>query len=87
MANIKSAAKRVKVSEIRRMRNAAAKSRLRTAARKYKEAVEAGNKEEAQALLKNLLSLLDKAAGKNLIHKNAAARKKSKMQKLFNAMA
>ncbi len=87
MANIKSAAKRVKVSEVRRMRNMAAKSRLKTATRKYKEAVEAGNKELAEPLLKDLLSLLDKAAGKNLIHKNAANRKKSKMQKKFNTMA
>ena len=87
MPNIKSAAKRVKVAELRRMRNMAAKSRIKTATRKYKEAVEAGNKELAQPLLKDLISLLDKAAGKKLIHKNAAARKKSKLQKAFNAMA
>ena len=87
MPNIKSASKRVKVSEIRRMRNMAAKSRLKTATRKFKEAVEAGNKEAAQPALKELLALLDKAAGKKLIHKNAAAHKKSKMQKLFNKMA
>ena len=64
MPNIKSAAKRVKVAEVRRMRNMAAKSRIKTATRKYKEAVEAGNKELAQPLLKDLISLLDKAAGK-----------------------
>ena len=87
MPNIKSAAKRVKVAEVRRMRNMAAKSRNKTATRKYKEAVEAGNKELAQPLLKDLISLLDKAAGKKLIHKNAAARKKSKLQKAFHAMA
>ena len=87
MPNIKSAAKRVKVAEVRRMRNMAAKSRIKTATRKYKEAVEAGNKELAQPLLKDLISLLDKAAGKKLIHKNASARKKSKLQKAFNAMA
>ena len=87
MPNIKSAAKRVKVAEFRRMRYMAAKSRIKTATRKYKEAVEAGNKELAQPLLKDLISLLDKAAGKKLIHKNAAARKKSKLQKAFNAMA
>ena len=87
MPNIKSASKRVKVSEIRRMRNMAAKSRLKTATRKFKEAVEAGNKEAAQPALKELLALLDKAAGKNLIHKNAANRKKSKLQTAFNKMA
>lgn len=87
MPNIKSASKRVKTAEVRRMRNMAAKSRLKTATRKFKEAVEAGNKESAQPALKELLALLDKAAGKKLIHKNTAARKKSKMQKLFNKMA
>ncbi|MEG0875502.1 MAG: 30S ribosomal protein S20 [Clostridiales bacterium] len=87
MPNIKSAAKRVKVSELRRMRNMAAKSRIKTATKKYKESVDAGNKEQAQSLLKDLICLLDKAAGKKLIHKNAVARKKSKLQKQFNAMA
>ena len=87
MPNIKSASKRVKTSEIRRMRNMAAKSRLKTANRKFKEAVESGNKDQAQPALKELLALLDKAAGKKLIHKNAAARKKSKMQKAFNKLA
>lgn len=87
MPNIKSASKRVKISEVRRMRNMAAKSRLKTATRKFKEAVDTGNKDQAQPALKELLALLDKAAGKRLIHKNAAARKKSKVQKMFNQMA
>ena len=86
MPNIKSASKRVKISELRRMRNMAAKSRLKTATRKFKEACEAGNKELAQPALKELLALIDKAAGKKLIHKNAANRKKSQMQKLFNKL-
>lgn len=87
MPNIKSASKRVKVAEVRRMRNMAAKSRIKTATKKYKTAVEAGNKEQALPLLKDIISLLDKAAGKKLIHKNAAARKKSKLQKAYNAIA
>lgn len=86
MPNIKSAKKRVKLAETRRLRNASAKSRLKTAHKKYIETVEAGDKEQAAVLLKDVISLLDKAAGKNLIHKNAAARKKSKAQKLYNAM-
>lgn len=86
MPNIKSAAKRVKTSEVRRMRNMAAKSRIKTATKKYMTAVEAGDKEQALPLLQENLSLLDKAAGKKLIHKNAAARKKSKLQKAYNAM-
>lgn len=86
MANIKSAAKRAKTSEVRRMRNMAAKSRLKTVTKKYTTAVEAGDKAQALPLLQDVLSLLDRAAGKKLIHKNAAARKKSKMQKAYNAM-
>ncbi len=84
MPNIKSAAKRVRVSEMNRQRNVAAKSKLKTATKKFKEADAAGDKEAAQPLLKDVLCLLDKAAGKKLIHKNAADRKKSKLQQKFN---
>ncbi len=84
MPNIKSAAKRVRTSEANRQRNVAAKSQLKTATKKFKEAAATGDKEAAQPLLKDVLCLLDKAAGKRLIHKNAADRKKSKMQRQFN---
>ena len=85
MANIKSAKKRVLIAEARRVKNAAARSRIRTALKKYEASLAAGvNKEETQALLVEVISLLDKAARTHLIHKNAAARKKSRMVTKFN---
>lgn len=85
MANIKSAKKRVLIAEARRVKNAAARSRIKTALKKYEASLAAGvNKEETQALLVNVISLLDKAARTNLIHKNAAARKKSRLVTKFN---
>ncbi len=60
MANIKSAKKRVLIAEARRVKNAAARSRIRTALKKYEASLEAGtNKEETQALLREVISLLD----------------------------
>lgn len=84
MPNIKSAKKRVEIAETRRVRNAAAKSRVKTAVKKFMEALPSGDKDNAQGLLVSAIQKLDKAAGKNILHKNAAARKKSKLQKAFN---
>lgn len=84
MANIKSAVKRMKTSEVNRQRNAAAKSELKTATKKFAEAAATGDKDAAQPLLKDVLCLLDKAAGKKLIHRNAADRRKSRLQRQFN---
>lgn len=81
----KSAIKRHKQSEARRIRNHAVKSSVRTAAKKYTNAVHTGSKENAAALLKELSSKLDSAARKGILTKNSAARKKSRMQLLFNA--
>jgi small subunit ribosomal protein S20 len=84
MPNIKSAKKRVIVAEVRRQKNAAAKSALRTAIKKYEQALKAGDKEQALPLLTKSISMLDKAAQKNLIHKNAAARQKSRLTTMYN---
>lgn len=84
MPNIKSAEKRVLIAEARRVKNAATKSRLKTSVKKYNEALQNGDKEQAQGLLVKAISGIDKAAGKGIIHKNSAARKKSKLQKLLN---
>lgn len=86
MANIKSAKKRVLIAEARRVKNAAERSKIKTALKKYEAALEAANadKEETQKLLVNVISMLDKAARTNLIHKNAAARKKSRLTHKFN---
>ena len=84
MPNIKSAKKIVIIAEARREKNAAAKSTLRTAVKKYEQAVAAGNKEEAKVLLAKAIGLLDKAAQNNLIHKNTAARQKSRLALMYN---
>ena len=81
----RSAIKRHNQSEVRRMRNRSAKSEVRTTARKYTEAVHAANAENAAALPRELSSQLDSAARKGILTKNSAARKKSRMQLLYNA--
>ena len=86
MPNIKSAKKRVLVAEIRRQRNAAAKSKMKTQLKKFDAALASGDKEAAAAELAASVSILDKTAGKGVIHKNAADRKKSRMYRDFNAM-
>lgn len=87
MANIKSALKRIKVNEKKRQANKPIKSELKTYIKKTRAAIEEGRKEDAQELLKITDKKLSKAAVKNIIHKNAAARNMSKLQKSFNAMA
>ena len=77
MANIKSQIKRIKTNEKARQRNKAVKSSLKTAIRKAREAVEAGDFEKATALTREANKKLDKAASKGVIHKNQAANKKS----------
>lgn len=85
--NIKSSIKRVEVARIRTLRNAAAKSNLRTTVKKFREAVVSGDQELAKNSLVKAISTLDKAAKKGIIHKNAAARKKSQLQRLYNTSA
>jgi len=86
MPNIKSAMKRVKVSKAKNLQNRIKKSELKTTLRKYREAVEAKSP-EAENLLKLAIKKVDQAVSKNLIHKNTASRKKSQLQKAFNAMS
>ena len=86
MANIKSAKKRVMIAEMRRQRNMIAKSRLKTQLKKFSAAIAGGNKEAAAEQLKTSVSALDKTAAKGVIHKNAAARRKSNLYRAFNGM-
>lgn len=76
--------KRQKQNEARRLRNKSVKSSVRTCAKKYIALVRTGDSEKAQATLRELSSKLDSAARKGIISRNAAARKKSRMQKYFN---
>ncbi|GAB3945178.1 30S ribosomal protein S20 [Corynebacterium tapiri] len=87
MANIKSQKKRVITNEKRRQRNQAIRSAVRTDIRKFREAVEAGSKENAGELLRVASRSLDKAVTKGVFHRNNAANKKSRMAAAFNKMS
>jgi len=84
LANTKSAKKRALTAAKRTVRNKMVKSSLRTAVRKYREAV---GTENAQVLLNQAFSALDRAATKGVIHKNTAARKKARLAKKLAAVA
>ena len=87
MPNIKSAIKRVNVIEKKTLRNNMIKSGYKSAVKKFEQAVEAGNKEEATKLFSLATKKVDQACTKGVIVKNTAARKKSNMAKKLNAMA
>jgi len=82
-----SAAKRYKQSEKRRLRNRAAKSRVRTVTKSFMTAVKTGDKDAAEVKFKEMAKLMDTAAGKGIYHKNTVARKKSRMNKLLNSLS
>ena len=86
MANIKSARKRIRVSEKRRLHNAMITSRMRTSIRRFNEAVETNDTEIILASLNYAFSVIDKAATKGVIHKNNAARKKAQLSRRLNAI-
>ncbi|MFD4029259.1 30S ribosomal protein S20 [Streptomyces sp. NBC_01102] len=77
MANIKSQIKRNKTNEKARLRNKAVKSSLKTSIRKAREAAASGDVEKATVAVRDASRQLDKAVSKGVIHKNAAANKKS----------
>ncbi|CAN5198286.1 30S ribosomal protein S20 [soil metagenome] len=81
MANIKSQIKRNRQSDAAHERNKSVKSALKSAVRKFREAAEAGDKEQAGQLSAAAARKLDKAASAGVIHKNQAANKKSAMAK------
>ncbi len=87
MPNIKSAKKRVKVTKIKTLNNRTFKTSLKTSVKKFEAAVLAGDKEAAAVAYKEAVKKVDKAAAKGLIHKSAAARKKSQFTLKLNAMA
>ena len=76
MPTIKSAEKRLRQSKKRRERNRSVKSRIRTG---EKRLLAADSTEEAREILQEMYALLDRAAGKGVIHENKAAREKSKL--------
>ena len=87
MANIKSQIKRNRQNEKRRLRNKAVKSSLKTAIRKFNEAVKSGDAEAARTLLHDASRKLDKAVSKGVIHKNQAANRKSAIAQRHHSLA
>ena len=86
MPNIKSAKKRVKIIEKKTLRNNMIKSGYKSAVKKFEQAAEAGNLDEATKLFSEATKKLDQACSKGVIVKNTAARKKSNMAKKLNAI-
>ena len=80
MANNPSAIKRIRQSGVRRLRNRSQRSRMRTAVKALRQAVEAGDAQAARQLLPGTLQLVDVTAQKGAIHRNAAARTKSRLE-------
>ena len=84
MANIKSAKKRVLIAQRNTERNVAFKTSIKTAVKKVLACAVSEDKSELNALLSKVYQLCDKAAGKGILHKNTAARKKSRLTKAVN---
>jgi small subunit ribosomal protein S20 len=86
VANHKSAEKRNRQAQIRRLRNKMNKTRMKTSIRKLDEVVASGTAEDAQAALKEATVIIAKTASKGTIHKKTASRKISRLAKRVNAM-
>ena len=86
LANIKSAKKRIKVIQAKTLQNKMFKTQLKTEIKKYEAALAAGDVELAQATYKAATKKIDQAASRGIIHKNAAAHKKSQFTKKLNAL-
>ncbi|HOV70517.1 MAG TPA: 30S ribosomal protein S20 [Clostridia bacterium] len=84
MPNIKSAIKRVAVSEKKTLRNRMVKSKIKTALKRFDAAVEANDLEKASGLLPIVSAELDKAASKGIVHRNYADRNKSRLAVKLN---
>lgn len=84
MANIKSAKKRVLITQRNTERNVAFKTSIKTAVKKVLACAQSEDRTELNALLSKVYQLCDKAAGKGILHRNTAARKKSRLTKAVN---
>ena len=81
MANTKSAEKRIRQSAVNRERNRSSKSQMRSAVRELRGKIEAGDATGAQELLPTTLRIIDMTAQKRAVHRNLAARTKSRLTK------
>lgn len=86
MANTPQSRKRARQSVKRRAHNTSLRSKLRTYIKKVRYAIADGNKQEAQAAFTNAVPVIDRMAGKGFIHKNAAARYKSRLNAQIKAL-
>ena len=86
MANSAQSRKRARQAEKHRQANASYRSMFRTFIKKVIASVEAGDKQQAQAAYKSAAAMIDKTANKGLIHKNRAARQKSRLNSRVRAM-
>lgn len=87
MPNIKSAKKRVLVNQAKAMQNKAAKSALKTQLKKFEAVVAEGNRSEADLEYRATVKAVDQAAARGLLHKNAAAHKKSSLTVKLNKIS
>lgn len=86
MAHTKSAKKRIKVNERRRVRNRQYISSSRTLVRRAEAAIAEGDPEAAQEAVQRAISALDRSVSKGIVHANNAARRKSRLMSKYNAM-
>ena len=86
MANTVQAKKRIRQAEDKRKRNMSQRSAMRTGVKKVRAAINGGDKDEASAAYQVAASRLDKMARKGIIHKNVAARSKSRLNKAVRAL-
>jgi small subunit ribosomal protein S20 len=87
MANTAQARKRARQNDAQRLHNTGLRSEYRTAVKKVRKAILAGDKTAAQAALQLSMSTMDSIADKRIVHKNKAARQKSRLSAAIKAMA
>ena len=86
MANNKQSKKRILINETKRLRNRPYRSAARTYVKKAELAIKAGDQDAAATAVGDALSMLDRVASKGIIHRNNAARRKSRLMKKFNGL-
>ena len=87
MANSAQARKRARQADKQRAHNASLRSTLRTAIKRVRKAIDAGDKAAAQNVLQESVSVIDRIADKKIVHKNQASRNKSRLSAAIKAMA
>ncbi len=84
MANIKSQKKRIKTNEKRRLRNASIRSKMKTMIKKAYQSLTSGDEKLRENAIKQAIATIDRACAKGVIHRNSAARRKSRLMSRVN---